>query len=156
MIGRIGSLSGRGDALARLLRESLAEGLRLHIRDRYGEAGPPQQQVRPVRVFGQSERQRLVEFLRDGLDQDIDIASLAGLVGMTVHDFRPAFARTFHTTPYQFVLGQRIDHAKTLLATTTLSVAEVSAATGFSTPSHFTMTFKQRVGVTPSAYRRDS
>lgn len=154
LVERIADVADRDDVIARLLRESLTDGLRLHIRDRYGERS--QLPRRPARTLGPVEQQRVVDFLHDGLDAEIDLPTLAGLVGMGVHTFSRAFSATFHTTPYQFVLDRRIARSKHLLATTPLSVTEISDAVGFSNPSHFATTFKQRVGVTPSAFRRNA
>ncbi len=119
LIERIAHVAERGDVLARLLRDTLAQGLSLHIRDHYGQlpSTPPR-----ARFLDSDEQRRLIEFLHDSLDTDIDIPTLAGLVGMTVHGFRRAFIRSF----------------------------------GFATPSHFTTMFKQRVGVTPTVYRRNT
>ncbi|MBN3455142.1 helix-turn-helix transcriptional regulator [Mycobacterium sp. DSM 3803] len=153
MIERIAGTAGRTDAVSRLLRESLTDALRLHILDIYGERPTPVQQ--PGRAFDQAARQRLVDFLRDGLDREIDLPTLANVAGMPVAGFRRAFARTFNTTPYQYVLDQRIEKAKTLLSTTRMTMTEISVAAGFSSPSHFATTFKQRVGITPSAYRSE-
>ena len=83
------------------------------------------------------------------------LQSLANVAGMPVAGFRRAFARTFNTTPYQYELDQRIEPAKTLLSTTRMTMTEISVAAGFSSPSHFATTFKQRVGITPSAYRSE-
>ncbi|ABK76117.1 AraC family transcriptional regulator [Mycolicibacterium smegmatis] len=151
MVDRIADLAARDDVLSRLLRDSIAEGLRLHIRDRYGEAPSPD--GKSVQMLDQGQQRRLVEFLHDSLDERIDLRTAANIVGMNVRDFRPAFAQAFHTTLYQFVLDQRIKRAKALLASTALTMTEISFTVGFSSPSHFATTFKQRVGVTPSAYR---
>ncbi|MUL84324.1 helix-turn-helix transcriptional regulator [Mycobacterium sp. CBMA247] len=151
LIERIASTAARTDVVARLLRESLADGLRLHILDIYGEQSPAPQPA--GRVLDRVAQQRLVDFLREALDDEIDLPTLAGLVGMKVDAFRRAFARTFNTTPYQYVLDMRIEKSKSLLTTTTLPMTEISVAVGFSSPSHFATTFKQRVGVTPTAYR---
>ncbi|ORA21791.1 AraC family transcriptional regulator [Mycobacterium aquaticum] len=153
LIEKIAHVAQREDVLARLLKETLAQGLSLHIRDQYGQL--PSAPSR-ARALDADEQRRLIEFLHDSLDTDIDIPSLAELVGMSVHGFRRAFIRTFGVTPYRYVLDQRVQRAKTLLATTTLPVTEVSIALGFATPSHFTTMFKQRVGVTPTVYRRNT
>lgn len=153
LIEKIASVAHRNDVLARLQRETLVHGLSLHVHDCYGEQPPPSPADRGL---GPSEQRLLVEFLHDSLDTDIDIPTLAGLVGMTVHGFRRAFVSTFRVTPYRYVLDLRIRRAKTLLLTTALSIAEISVALGFATPSHFTTVFKQRVGVTPTAYRRNA
>lgn len=152
IIERVVSVDSRGDMAARLLQETLAEGLRLHVRDRYGGGAP--QRAREGRELSDSEQRRLVEFIRDGLNSEIDLPTLAGLVGMTLDVFRHAFGKAFHMTPYQFVLDQRIAEAKMLLETAPISITEIGSLVGFSTPSHFATTFKNRVGVTPTAYRR--
>ncbi|WP_165612906.1 helix-turn-helix transcriptional regulator [Mycolicibacterium peregrinum] len=154
MIERIISVEERDDVAARLLQETLADGLRLHVRDRYGEAAPQSPPPRRVRELSGDEQRCLVEFIRDGADSEVTLQSLAGLVGMKLDVFRRAFERAFHMTPYQFVLHQRIIEAKLLLESAPLSITEISSAVGFSTPSHFATTFKQRVGVTPTTYRQ--
>ncbi|WP_145043566.1 AraC family transcriptional regulator [Mycobacteroides abscessus] len=151
LVERIASTRGRTDQVGRLLRESLADALRLHVLDRYGEQ--PSIPRRAVRVLDQVMQQRLIDFLRDSLDDEIDLPTLARLVDMPVTGFRRAFTRTFNTTPYQYVLDQRIEKSKVLLSTTAMAITEISVASGFSSPSHFATTFKQRAGVTPTTYR---
>lgn len=94
-----------------------------------------------------------MEYLSDNLDAEITLDTLAGLAGMPAGAFIRAFRKTFHTTPYQYVLDRRIGHAKTLLLTTSQSITEIAVAVGFSTPNHFATAFKRRVGVSPRGYR---
>ena len=49
---------------------------------------------------------------------------------------------------------QRVDELKWMLMETGCSIAEIGELCGFSGPSVLSRYFKQRVGVTPSAYRR--
>ncbi len=46
----------------------------------------------------------------------------------------------------------RIEHAKKLLLKNNMSIAQISAACGFSAPNRFTKTFKQMVGILPKNY----
>jgi AraC family transcriptional regulator len=151
MVERIASAMERTDLTARLLRESLVDSLRLHLLDCYGEG--PQARANQLKVLDHTARQLLVDFIRDSLHDEIDLAALAGLVGMPVPKFRRAFTHAFNTTPYQYVLDQRVEKSKALLASTAMTVTEISVAVGFSTPSHFATTFKQRLGITPTEYR---
>jgi AraC family transcriptional regulator len=153
LVEEIYTVADRDDAIARLLTDSVAETMRLLIRDKYAEAPPKQ---REHRAFDTATRAMLVEYLSDSLDSEIHLDALAQLTGMPVHGFIGAFRRAFHTTPYQFLLDLRIDRAKTLLLTTPQSIAEIAASVGFSTPSHFATTFRQRVGISPSGYRHRS
>ncbi|WP_308205143.1 helix-turn-helix transcriptional regulator [Mycolicibacterium litorale] len=154
LVEEIHSVAGRDDVVARLLTESLAETLRLLIIDTY-TAAP--QVARPDRTtLDQATRSLIMEYLSDSLDTEITLDTLAELAEMPAGAFIQAFRRTFHTTPYQFVLDRRIAHAKTLLLTTSRSITEIAAAVGFSTPNHFATAFKRRVGVSPRVYRLDA
>ncbi|MCA4751216.1 MULTISPECIES: helix-turn-helix transcriptional regulator [Mycolicibacterium] len=150
LVEEIYSVADRDDAIARLLTDSVAETMRLLIRDKYAEAPP---KSREHRTFDIRTRAMLVDYLNDSLDSDIHLDALAQLTGMSVQAFIGAFRRAFHTTPYQFLLDLRIDRAKTLLLTTQQTVAEIASSVGFSTPSHFATAFRRRVGISPSIYR---
>ncbi|MBX8687370.1 helix-turn-helix domain-containing protein [Mycobacterium sp. 20091114027_K0903767] len=153
VIERMGAVIDRDDVTARLLTDSLAETLRLHLVDQFAGGSA---RVQRHSGLSRQTRARLKEYLEDGLDSEISIAGLADLAGMPVAEFTTAFAATFHTTPYQYVLDRRMQRAKTLLITTTMSITDVGIAVGFSTPSHFATTFKSRVGISPSSYRRNA
>lgn len=151
LIERMAAIADRGDVSARLLTESLAETVRLHLVDQFGAGttrGPRN------RRLDRLTRARLMEYLEFSLDSEISLAALAELAEMTIAEFSAAFTAAFGTTPYQFVLDRRIHRAKKLLATTEMSITDIGMDVGFSTPSHFATTFKNRVGMSPSAYRR--
>ncbi|WP_243858362.1 AraC family transcriptional regulator [Mycobacterium sp. DL440] len=154
LIEGLAKLFGRDDAPARLLKDSLAETLRLHIADTCVSAGP-RRATRRRDVLDLSTRSALVEYLEDGLESEITLETLAGLAEMSVGRFIKAFAAAFHTTPHQYLLDRRIDRAKSLLMTTSQSIAEISTAVGFTTPNHFATVFRRRVGVSPSGYRQN-
>jgi len=99
-------------------------------------------------------QQIVVDYLHSELDSRIDLEELAALVDMTANVFLSAFSAAFGTTPHQYLIEQRIERAKALLWGSRASITNISASVGFSNPSHFATTFKQRVGVTPTAYRR--
>nr|WP_135451901.1 AraC family transcriptional regulator [Mycobacterium sp. DL99] len=153
LVEEIYTVADRDDAIARLLTDSVAETMRLLIRDKYAEAPP---KAREHRAFDTATRAMLVEYLSDGLDSEIHLDALAQLTGMPVQGFIGAFRRAFHTTPYQFLLDLRIERAKTSLLTTSQTVAEIASSVGFSTPSHFANAFRRRVGISPSGYRQRS
>ncbi|WP_229481262.1 AraC family transcriptional regulator [Mycolicibacterium mageritense] len=156
LIERMGSLADRGDVLARIMRETLTETLRLHLTDQYGPPVPDRRKMATPRALDESTQAVLEEYLNDSLDSRISLAAMAELAGMPVSAFTKAFADAFHTTPHQYLLNQRIARAQSLLVDATLTVSEIAFAVGFSTPGHFSTTFKARVGITPSQYRRQA
>ncbi|MBU8828934.1 helix-turn-helix transcriptional regulator [Mycolicibacterium goodii] len=153
LIERMSTVADRRDVTARLLIEALAETVRLHLVDQFG-GGAVRRSRR--RRFDRLTRARLMEYLEYSFDTEISLAALAKLADMTVSEFSATFTADFGSTPYQFVLDRRIHRAKELLATTTMSITDIGMSVGFSTPSHFATTFKNRVGMPPSIYRRNA
>ncbi len=64
------------------------------------------------------------------------------------------FKKAYDTTPYQYLLDLKINHAKIMLDNNTHSVAKISSFLGFSTPYHFSEIFKRKTGFSPSSYRK--
>ncbi|MUM16636.1 AraC family transcriptional regulator [Mycobacterium sp. CBMA 623] len=150
LVKRVHSVVDRHDVMARLLRDSLVDVVRLHLIDHYAKI---RRQSALHRGLGPALQAKLVEYIDDGLDSDISLATLARYAEMSISEFRTAFVHAFHKTPYQFVLDRRMSRAKHLLAAGQLSITDISAALGFSSPSHFATTFKARAGVTPTVFR---
>ncbi|WP_234835126.1 helix-turn-helix domain-containing protein [Mycolicibacterium stellerae] len=153
LVERLAGQANQDGAAATLFRQSLAETLQFHIADQYGAQPKPQHLGGSGRQLDRLNQQVVIDYLETELDSRIDLDVLAQAVGMSTSSFLSAFSAAFGTTPHQYLIEQRIRRAKTLLTGTTASVTEISAAVGFSTPSHFATTFKQRVGVSPTTYR---
>jgi len=54
---------------------------------------------------------------------------------------------------HEFVVNCRITAAKEMLCSQDVAIGEVAEKSGFSSIYHFTKTFKQKTGITPSEYR---
>ena len=64
------------------------------------------------------------------------------------------FKKIFGITPYTYVLYKKIDFAKKLLIDTNLSIKEIATKICFSDEYYFSNIFKEKVGCSPSQYRR--
>ncbi|MBR9762777.1 MAG: helix-turn-helix transcriptional regulator [Rhodobacteraceae bacterium] len=84
----------------------------------------------------------------------LTVAEMAEAVGLSESWFAHVFKSTEGTTPMQWQLNRRIDLAKSLLAESPLSVAEIASRLGFSDQAHLTKVFRQVAGETPAAWRR--
>jgi len=56
-------------------------------------------------------------------------------------------------SPIEFILNEKIKHAKKLLSNPNINVSEVSYATGFEDSNYFIRLFKKYEGVTPKQYQ---
>jgi AraC family transcriptional regulator len=106
------------------------------------EGGLPQRQL--MQVF---------DYIHEHLDQDIKLADLAGLIGMSQFHFSHLFKQSLGTSPYQYLLQQRIELAKQLLKQTKRSIMDIALECGFNSHSHLSKQFRQLTGMTPKRYR---
>jgi LacI family transcriptional regulator len=64
-----------------------------------------------------------------------------------------AFRRELQNTILHEILRMRINHAQKLLESTSRSVTDIAAQSGFATLNHFFRVFHERTGSTPRAFR---
>jgi AraC family transcriptional regulator len=98
---------------------------------------------------------RTMEYMSANLAEDIGLEQIANEMEMSPSHFAHEFRNSTGTTPYQYLLQQRLEKAKVLLKTTKLPIQNVSVLTGFNYPANFVRTFRQRVGQSPDAWRKD-
>jgi AraC-like DNA-binding protein len=82
------------------------------------------------------------------------LETLASAAHVSPRHFSRSFRRAFGETPYQYLLTRRLERASHLLRTTELAVAEICLEVGFRSVGSFTTTFRRRLGVSPTEYRR--
>jgi AraC family transcriptional regulator len=98
---------------------------------------------------------RSMEFIVANLAEDIGLEEISAGMGLSPSHFAHEFRNTTGSTPYQYLLRQRLERAKHLLQTSKLPIQNVSALTGFKYPANFVRTFRQRVGTSPEAWRKE-
>lgn len=94
----------------------------------------------------------VVDYIKRNLHQKLSIDSIAKLAYVSKSNFFKMFKDEFGTSPNDFILQERINRAKELLASQN-SIKETAYQTGFSDTNYFTRVFKQLVGITPKSYQ---
>jgi AraC family transcriptional regulator len=136
---------------SRLYIESLANLLAVQLLRQYSASKPHL----PVYEGGLPQRQlrQVLDYIHDHLEQDIKLADLAELLGMSQFHFSHLFKQAIGTSPYQYLLQQRVERAKQLLKQTERSIMEIALECGFNSHSHLSKQFRQLTSITPKAYR---
>ncbi len=116
---------------------------------------PPAKQHKAGRgtVLKEDVFNAVLNFIDSNLENDLSLETLARLAGVLTHKFARAFKRRVGQTPHHYVLHRRIDAARQLLDNSEQSIADIAYATGFSSQSHMTTTFKRELGTTPAQLR---
>lgn len=73
---------------------------------------------------------------------------------LTPSYFGDIVRREMGITPQAFLQTKLIDRAKSLLASQELTINEIAEELGFNYPNHFARLFRQKTGMSPSAFRR--
>jgi AraC family transcriptional regulator, transcriptional activator FtrA len=95
-----------------------------------------------------------VTWVQEHLDDPVTVEDLAQRSAMSPRTFSRRFQAATGTTPYQWLLGQRVHLAQRLLETSDLSVETVAERSGFCTAGNLRKHFGRVVHTSPQAYRR--
>lgn len=102
---------------------------------------------------------RLIEkakfLLQESIEKNIDLEKMASELPMGYSSFRKEFKKLTGEPPNQFVLNLRLNRAKYLLESSTFSINEIAAQTGFESAFYFSKLFKKKNGVSPKFYRNE-
>ncbi|PWQ95943.1 AraC family transcriptional regulator [Leucothrix arctica] len=93
------------------------------------------------------------EYIDSHFDQNISLAALASLSGLSPFYLARLFAKTTGLPPHAYQNQRQIHSAKQQLLSG-VKPSEVAASCGFTDQSHFNRHFKKAFGITPGAYQR--
>ena len=152
MLGALfASVDGYTDRSA-LFVDQLSVAIGVHMVRQYGN-GRGESLARGRRL-SQRCQASIRELVQARLDGELTVEELASTCNLSQAAFLRAFRETMGSTPFRWLLQQRIEKAKDLLQFSPTSLSEIATACGFSDQSHFTRAFVQAVGATPRQWRR--
>jgi AraC family transcriptional regulator len=96
-----------------------------------------------------------LDYIEENLGLDVRLSELAIVAGLSPQHFSTLFKQSTGIAPHRYLISRRIERAKALLTTSTLSLTDIAAACGFSDQSHFTNVFRHMVRCTPRRWRED-
>lgn len=96
---------------------------------------------------------RALGYLYSHFGDGVMVADAAAYVGYTPNYFNTLFREAFGLPFAEYLKEMRLSYARTLLSSGTVSVTEAAAEAGFASLSHFSRTFKERYGTSPTAFR---
>lgn len=94
-----------------------------------------------------------VSYMESNYTDSISIDKLAALSNLSIRHFTRIFRDTYQTTPGNYILSLRMQHASQLLMNTALNISEVAFQSGFCDSNYFTRQFHKNFHMTPRQYR---
>jgi AraC family transcriptional regulator len=134
-----------------LYAESLTQTLTLHLLKNYSTASYATENLNGG--LPGFKLNRVTDYINDNLGEEITLAELAAVAGLSRFHFSRAFSRSTGCTPQQYLMKQRVERAKDLLADRKLPLAEIGLLAGFKNQSHFTTLFRKFTNLTPKVWR---
>jgi AraC family transcriptional regulator len=126
----------------------VVEGLILEIAAELSRLPERSKARQPPRWLG-----RGLEMIRDRLDEDLELRTIAASVGVHPVHFARVFRKFHGCTAGEYIRSLRVEVASRRLAASEASLAEIAIGTGFADQSHFSKSFKQATGWTPGQFR---
>ncbi|WP_327317742.1 GlxA family transcriptional regulator [Streptomyces sp. NBC_01235] len=96
----------------------------------------------------------VLAWMEQHLDQEVTVEQLAERAHMSPRTFARRFQQETGTTPYRWLLRQRVLLAQQLLEVTDETMDAIAWRAGFGTAGALRHQFVQALGTTPNAYRR--
>lgn len=98
--------------------------------------------------------ERVINAMRANLSEQITMDDMARTAMFSKFHFSRIFLRVTGITPGRFLSALRLQEAKRLLLTTSMTVADISHLVGYNSIGTFSSRFRASVGISPSEYRQ--
>jgi AraC family transcriptional regulator len=133
-----------------LYTDSLGMALAVHLLGRY--TAP----LRLPRGLSKPQLRRLTTYIEEHLDQNLSLAQLAGVAGVSASHLKTLFKQATGLPVHEYVIQRRVERAKALLLSGELPASQVALEAGFAHQSHMARCMKRVLGVTPTTLVRSS
>ena len=98
---------------------------------------------------------RIVKYIQEHLEEEISLNILAEKFYLSSQYISQLFKNEIGVNFLAYLTNIRMENAKKLLISTSISIGEVSEKCGYSDYRVFTKLFKKQEGITPSQYRQN-
>jgi AraC family transcriptional regulator len=97
--------------------------------------------------------ERAKEYITANFTSDISLTEIAEYSYVSLFHFSRIFKAFTSSSPHQFLLTMRLQHAGMLLRNSALPVADIAFSSGFNSIEYFTAAFRQKFHYSPTQFR---
>ncbi|MCV7032131.1 AraC family transcriptional regulator [Mycobacterium sherrisii] len=143
------------DGCSRMMIESLGNQLAVRLlRQHSSVSGSVASSGKSALSYRDWRLRRAIDYLEAHLSADVGLEEIAGVVGLSAGRVTELFRQGTGETPHRWLMNRRLTRACELLANPALKITEIAHQCGFASSQHFAVVMRRRLGVTPTAYRR--
>lgn len=128
----------------RLYAESLTTALATYLVSRHRVPQPP------LRGLSKPQLRRVTEYIEACLDQDLSLARLAEVAGISTSHLKTLFKRSMGLPVHAYVVRRRVERARSLLLRRDIPTSQVALEAGFSHQSHMVRCMRRVLGAEAS------
>ncbi len=96
---------------------------------------------------------KILQYLSEHYTQDLSLKSISEHFGISACHLSRTFTQKLSCRFLQYLHSLRVEHAKTLLTQSSMTVLSIAYESGFSDQRTFNRVFKELTGYTPKEYR---
>lgn len=93
------------------------------------------------------------KYIEQNIDGDINVASIAEVVNISVGHLHEVFKKDMGITPAAYIQVCRCEKAKLYLVNTNKNITDITFELGFNSTQYFATCFRKYTGLTPSQFR---
>ncbi|MBD2074613.1 helix-turn-helix transcriptional regulator [Phormidium sp. FACHB-592] len=136
-----------------LYGESLALAFSLYLLEQHSDSS--QSLPRPRGKFSSLQLREMIEYIHVYLSEELSLTALANHLNLSAFHFARLFKNSLGLSPHQYVLQNRVERAKKLIAVSTkVNLTDIALQAGFYDQPHFDKAFKRFVGVPPKIFAK--
>nr|WP_294811517.1 AraC family transcriptional regulator [uncultured Sphingomonas sp.] len=126
-----------------------------HGDERLAGAATEEDTVKAALQNYQARMQRVLDYIDQHLDEDLDLETVSRIAAFSKFHFHRQFRATFELSVHRYVQLARMKRASHRLAGMDAeSVTDIAMDAGYEAPDAFARAFRQRLGQSPSSFRK--
>lgn len=108
--------------------------------------------VRALLSLKNQQKRSIKEFMQVNYSKPLTVEDYAYLTGRSLSTFNRDFKRLFNISPKQWLMEQRLEKARSLLAVNNTTVSDVAFESGYENISHFIKAFHKKFNISPKQF----
>jgi AraC-like DNA-binding protein len=102
------------------------------------------------------QARKVREFIDGSLESKIRLQDCASKARLSTSHFSRAFKATFGTTVLDYIQRRRVERAQRMMLLSDQPLSRIAVACGFADQAHYCRVFRDVIGLSPNAWRRQN